>query len=190
MKHSDPILIITSNPSKIKEISTILGEYGIETDPRQLDIPEYRFDLLEDVSRSKAEHAFAEFQKPLLVDDTGIFFEVYDEFPGVVTKFIFQKIGLEGLLKLIEDKDNRKAYYKSCITYIDEPGKPITFSGEFHGKIPSKPSDQLDTHFPYDSIFVPKGERIPRIELEYKDRIKGSHRRKALIKFKDWYLGY
>lgn len=179
------ILIITSNKSKIKEIQTILKDYDIKVEGKKFDIPEYRFDTLEEVSGGKAERAFEHFQKPLLVDDTGIFFQAFDRFPGVVTRFVFEQLGFDGLLSLLKGRD-RRAYYKSCITYIDEPGNHKTFTGEFHGTIAEKPSEKVDLHFPYDSIFIPEGESIPRIELDYKKRVRGSHRRKALIKFKDF----
>ncbi|MDD3625970.1 MAG: non-canonical purine NTP pyrophosphatase [bacterium] len=183
----EKILIITSNKSKIKEISTILGEYGVETLAESIDIPEFRKDTLEDVSKQKAITAFSLLQKPLLVDDTGIFFEAFDEFPGVVTRFIFEKIGYEGILRLLEGK-SRNAFYKSCITYIEKSNEPVIFTGEFHGTISEKPSLQEDPHFPYDSIFIPEGCSVPRIEQPLEKRIEGSHRRKALINFRDWYL--
>ncbi len=181
----DEILIITSNESKIKEISSILGEYKIKTIPKAFEIEEARKDTLEEVSMLKATAAFEYFRKPLLVDDTGIFFEAYQNFPGVVTRFIFEQIGFEGILKLLIGK-RRGAYYKSCITFIAENITPITFTGEFHGKIAEEPSKIVDTQFPYDSIFIPNNETVPRIELEYDKRIESSHRRKALMEFKDY----
>ncbi|MCK4666118.1 non-canonical purine NTP pyrophosphatase [Candidatus Dependentiae bacterium] len=181
----DEVLIITSNESKIKEISKILEDYEITAIPKTFDIEEARKDTLEEVSKLKAIAAFEHFKKPLLVDDTGIFFEAFKDFPGVVTRFIFDQIGFEGILKLLIGK-RRGAYYKSCITFIAENIEPVTFTGEFHGKIAEEPSKIVDNKFPYDSIFIPNNEIVPRIELEYNKRIESSHRRKALMEFKDY----
>lgn len=179
------ILVITSNKSKIKEIQTILKDYNINVRSREYEIAEYRFDTLEQVSQGKATLAFEHFKQPLLVDDTGIFFKAFEQFPGVVTRFVFEQLGFDGILDLLNGRD-RGAFYKSCITYINETGKSKTFTGEFHGTIAQKPSEKVDLHFPYDSIFIPEGETIPRIELDYAKRIEGSHRRKALFKLRDF----
>ena len=62
--------------------------------------------------------AFEKIRKPLIVEDTGFFLDAYKGFPGQHSKWIFQKIGFNGLFKLLEKK-TRKAHFYTVICFID-----------------------------------------------------------------------
>lgn len=44
-------------------------------------------------------------KKPVLVDHTGVYFDLYENFSGSMTKFIFQSIKLPGFFKLFDTGD-------------------------------------------------------------------------------------
>ena len=65
-------------------------------------------------------------------------------------------IGVDGLLKLMDGLDNRKAYFKESIAYC-EPGKePVVFEGITKGIIDTKKSGTYG--WSWDFVFIPEGE--------------------------------
>ena len=134
----------------------------------------------------KAKWAFDKVKKPLIVDDTGVYFDAYSNFPGVFTKFIIKLLGFEGIFKLLEGK-SRRAYFKCTIAYIDgNLHKPLFFEGICEGKIAKKASKSPDSNFEFNRIFIPKGENKTFSEMTIDERKKYSHRVKALKKFLEW----
>ena len=90
----------------------------------------------------------------------------------------------EGILKLLEGK-NRKAFFKTVVSYA-EPNKPIiSFEGICHGKIAEKVSPVIS--FAYDPIFIPDGADKPFSEMSKEEKAEYSHRAKALKEFAGWY---
>jgi XTP/dITP diphosphohydrolase len=83
------------------------------------------------------------------------------------------------LANLIDKKD-RKAQFKTIMTYFDENGKHFVFEGIVHGKITSE--KQGIEGFGYDPIFQPNGfkETFAQMPLSQKNEI--SHRGIALKK--------
>ena len=54
--------------------------------PKKLHIIEPDYDSLEEVAQAKAEQAFEQLKKPVIVEDTGVFFEAYSNFSGQIAK--------------------------------------------------------------------------------------------------------
>ncbi len=186
MKDNKILYFVSTNNSKFKEISAILKEENeIIVRQKNLEIPEPKTKTLEEISRYKANYAFKILKRPLLVDDTGIIFEYYKNFPGPISKLFFNMVGFDGILKIMKDT-NRKVFYKSVITYTENGVDFFTFIGKYKGTLAKSPSKRFNKYFPYDSIFIPKGGKYPRVEENIDEQIKNSHRRVALKKFVQW----
>jgi len=110
------ILFITDNKSKLEEASKIANEYGIQVIGKKIKLPELMTPNEEEIIIEKAKYAFEKIKKPLIVDDAGIYFEAYPNFPGAFTKFIIKLLGFEGIFKLLEGKD-KKAYFQCTIGF-------------------------------------------------------------------------
>ena len=82
------ILVVTGNKGKYYEIKEVLDAYSIETKQAKMELEENEA-TLEDTSLSKAKQAFAALRKPLIVDDSGIFFEGHDNWPGHRARRVF-----------------------------------------------------------------------------------------------------
>jgi XTP/dITP diphosphohydrolase len=178
------IFVATTNNDKYDEISGVLKVYNIETEHFMLDLRE-EDDSLEKIVRSKALQAFEKIKKPVITDDTGIFFEAYENFPGHRAKRVFCKIGYKGLLKKLKGK-NRKAFFKSVICYTD--GSVIkSFKGIIKGTITDSVKENSRKKFPYDSLFIPEGFSSTLSEIPWEKRIKLSHRSKAVQAFARWF---
>ena len=177
------IVIATGNKDKFREIAKTLNEFGIRSSQVETDVEE-KGSSLEDIVVDKAKKAFSKVKQPLIVDDTGVYFEAYEDFPGAFAKRTVEKIGLAGLLKKIEGMD-RRAFFKTLICYIDENGYEI-FEGKLEGNIDKKIHGIGRKDFPYDRIFLPFGYNIPMCALNLDEITRISHRAQATRKFASW----
>ncbi|CAB3287935.1 dITP/XTP pyrophosphatase [Methanocaldococcus lauensis] len=180
------IYFATGNPHKIKEANIILKDLkDVEIEQIKIKYPEIQ-GTLEEVAEFGAEWVYNILKKPVIVEDSGFFVEVLKGFPGTYSKFVQETIGNEGILKLLEDKDNRNAYFKTVIGYCDENGVKL-FKGVVRGKV-SEEIRSKGYGFAYDSIFIPEGENRTFAEMTPEEKSKISHRKKAFEEFKKFLL--
>ncbi len=180
------LIFVTSNKHKEREINTVLSAYGVQIKRKQLNIQEPDLGSLEKVAEIKAKQAFEQLGVPLIVEDTGVYFNAYNEFPGLFAKRIFLGIGLSGLLKLLEGK-KRTGYFKVAITYIWSKGKYKTFVGKLEGKFDKKIHNKNAPVLPYEKLFIPKGKKLALAETPREEKNSFSHRAIATNKFGKWY---
>lgn len=172
----------TSNKFKVDEANEVGKKFGIEFVQISQNYPEIRAENVEDVALDGARYVYKNFQKPVIVEDTGMYITALNGFPGSYSKFVFQKIGNEGILRLLHDKKDRSATFISAIGYFD--GKILeTFVGKVEGNIVEK--NLGSDGFGYDPIFLPKGYKKTFAE-DYEVKKKISHRTKAFEKFCEW----
>jgi XTP/dITP diphosphohydrolase len=180
------LIFATYNPHKLSEIRNALGpRYTLQGlgDLNEKEIPETGR-TIEENSLIKAEYIFKKYQKACFADDTGLEVSVLDNEPGVFsaryagTGNSIDNVDL--LLANLIDKKDRKAQFKTIMTYFDENGKHFVFEGIVHGKITSE--KQGIEGFGYDPIFQPNGfkETFAQMPLSQKNEI--SHRGIALKK--------
>jgi len=55
--------------------------------------------------------------KPLIVQDSSFHIRSLNGFPGAYIKYALKTIGLEGILKLLEGIEDRRAYAEGALTY-------------------------------------------------------------------------
>lgn len=150
------ITYVTGNWAKIESAKQALEPLGYVVDNIKMETPEIQADDVTEVAKYSAKWAANELNIPVLKNDTGLFVEGLNGFPGVYTHYVDDTLGNDGLLKLMEGLDNRNAYFKECIAYC-EPGKePVVFEGITKGVIDTKKSG--DYGWSWDKIFIPDGE--------------------------------
>ena len=181
------LYLSTSNLQKAKEIKAALGVYGIMVKHSTLAIPEIKDLRIERVVMDKAEQAFAHFGQPVLVDDTGIFFVGYQQFPGAYSKFAFQALGFKGLFRLI--KSRQRAYFCSYIAYKYQANvPPVLFRGVCRGRIITQLRGKRKKKMPYDNIFIPDGDTLTFAQMTIAGKQRYDHRSKAVRQFARYYL--
>jgi len=184
---SKNIYYITGNESKFKEAREILKNTGINLLKKDLEIDEIKSLDQEKVIKDKARKAFSKLKKPLIIDDVGIYFKIYNKFPGTFTRYLFEAIGFEGIEKLLMNV-NRIAYFKILLCYKDKKTEMI-FEGILNGKITENTKSFFNKDFQYDNIFIPENYNIPLSEIPLEERAKFSHRKKAFDKLIKWLKG-
>lgn len=154
------ITFITSNLSKVEEGRAVLREFGIEVEHMNMAYDEPMDMTCQEIAKTAAQHLAWRFKKPVIVEDTGIYFNAYNNFPGPFAKPVFIGIGLEGCLKLLEGKD-RSAHFLSCIGFANPGEEGMVFEGKVEGKIDTKITGGSTSKMFYDSIFIPQGYDKP-----------------------------
>ncbi len=178
------LFFVTGNRGKFEEAKKILEKHKISLIISDINIPEKKYPTEKEVSIAKAYASLKILNSPLIVEDTGIYFEHYNNFPGPNAHVVFDGIGYEGILKLLEGK-SRLAFFRTAVTYIKPGLNPVSFIGECHGRITEKVSERIS--FAYDAIFIPESETRTFSEMAKEEKDKFSHRRKAIGEFARWY---
>lgn len=176
------IVFVTGNNGKFSEAKSILAAKQIELLQNTGGYPELQEDDLEPIASFGAKWAAEKLQIPVMVDDSGLFINVLNGFPGPYSAFVENKMGNKKVLKLMEDEEDRTAVFKSVIGYC-EPGKEaIVFTGTVEGTISFE--ERGTGGFGYDPIFEYNGRTFAEMGDEEKNKL--SHRRRALDKFFEW----
>jgi XTP/dITP diphosphohydrolase len=176
------IYFITGNRGKFLEVQEKLKNINIEIIQKSIKYPEVQTDTLEDVARFGAKFIRERFPYPFIIEDAGLFIDALKGFPGVYSKYVFFTIGCEGILKLMEDKTNRRAVFKSIYAFsIPQEEETRLFSGESVGVIARE--ERGEGGFGYDPIFIPNGTKETFAEMGVEKKNRYSHRGRALDKF-------
>ena len=175
------IIFITTNKHKVEEISFALKDFDIKVKQLKFEYEENKEDTMEEVSEKAVKFLAKKLKKEIIVEDTGLFFESYNNFPGALPKFVINGIGFDGVFRLLKGK-NRKAYFKTVIGYCKPKGTPKLFSGEMHGKITTKVIEGRKKIMPYDHIFIPEGYKKVIAEMSLEEKNSFSQRGKATKK--------
>jgi XTP/dITP diphosphohydrolase len=163
------IYFVTHNPGKVKEFKQIL-EPDVEVEQIDYDSPEIRHDDPLDIAKDCAKHSAEHLNKKVVVEDSGLFINALKGFPGTSSAYIHKRIGLKGILKLLENIKDKTCSYKSAVAYC-EPGKePIAFLGEEKGTIANE--EKGTNGFGHDPIFIPEGNDKTYGELDNVEETK------------------
>ena len=174
----------TSNKGKVKEFKQIL-EPEIKVNHIEISYPEMRSDFPEEIARQSAEMLANKLKKTIVVEDSGLFIKALNDFPGTCSAYIHKRIGLKGIIKLMQDVKDRKCTYKSAVACCEPRKKPISFLGEEKGNVAE--SIRGNFGFGHDPIFIPKGSKKTYGEIKNCEEIK-KFRRRAVLKLKEYLL--
>lgn len=177
----------TGNDHKIEEAKTALAQYNIEV--KKLD----EFQKLEiqhpdlgEIASSALVLIVTKTDKAVFVEDSGLFIHQLNGFPGPYSSYVYETIGIEGILKLLEEAKTRKAEFRSSVAFGMNGKWLANFSSATEGTIQMQPRGQ--NGFGFDPIFVPIWTSKTFAEMELKEKTIYSHRAKAISKLALWYL--
>ena len=175
------ISFVTSNKGKFAEASEIFGDIV----QKDIGYTEIQADTLEEVAAFGMKEVIARINGPVMLEDAGLFVEALKGFPGVYSAYVQKTIGNAGILNLMQEVENRRAYFKSVIAYAEPGYKPVMFSGEVHGQIGYEARG--DRGFGYDPIFYVGDLSLGEMVISEKNKI--SHRAASMNALKRWLEG-
>lgn len=152
----EKIIFVTGNWSKILSAKQILEPLGIEVGNIKMEITEIQADTVEEVAMHSAKEASDKLKCAVLKNDTGLYVEALGGFPGPYTHYVDDKLGEDGLLKLLEGVENRKACFIEAFAYCEYKKDPIIFKSITKGTIAKKKSGKYG--WSWDFIFIPEGK--------------------------------
>ena len=183
------VFFATSNINKFNEARNILSEYGIAVGLLRVKSVEIQSSSIRKIAEHSVIDAFKRCHLPVIVEDAGLFIEALNGFPGPYAAYAYRTLHNEGVLKLMENVENRSALFQSAIAYCDSNAYvPTCFEGEVKGEITLKIRiEQGKSGFGFDPIFMPFGSKKTFAEMTLKEKNRFSHRAKAVCKFAEWY---
>ena len=183
------VFFATGNINKFNEARSILSRYDIAVGMLRVKAMEIQSSSIVKIAESSVIDAFKRCHLPVIVEDAGLFIEAMDGFPGPYAAYAYRTIHNEGILKLMENVENRRATFQSAIAYCDSSAcLPVCFEGEAKGEITLKMrSEQGKSGFGFDPIFQPSGSKKTFAEMTIEEKNGFSHRAKAIHKFAKWY---
>ncbi|MBT3297785.1 non-canonical purine NTP pyrophosphatase [archaeon] len=171
------LYFITGNQGKLAEAKSILGD--IES--VNFDLPEIQeLDSMK-IIEAKLKEAIKIKEGKFFVEDTSIYLNCLNGFPGPQIKWLLQSLGNEGIYELVSKYQDQGAVAKTMIGYVNK-GNIQYFSGEIKGKIVSPKG----TGFGWDPIFQPESYDLTFGEMNAEEKNKISMRKQALLKMKDY----
>lgn len=187
------ITFVTGNANKLKEVIAILstsesqdgmskvGKYSITN--KSLDLDEIQ-GTIEEVTINKAKAAANVLKGPVLVEDTCLGFEAFNNLPGPYIKWFVKSIGLSGLVDMLYKFENKGANAICTFGYCEGPDAEVKlFQGVTKGNIVDS---RGPTDFGWDSVFEPEGFDETYAEMDKKTKNTISHRFRALDKLRDF----
>lgn len=177
IERSAKVSFVTSNLNKLREAQDILG---FDLEQVDVDLAEIQSLDVKEVCEDKARKAYEILHKPVMVEDTGLYVEAWDGFPGALIKWMEKHMGNSGICSALAEE--RRCTARTCVTIYD--GKEIrNFIGEIRGKVADNPKG--NSNFGWDPIFIPEGYEKSFAEIDNKDEI--SMRSRALAKMAEYF---
>lgn len=179
------LVFATNNAHKLEEIRAILGDkmeiLSLADINCHVDIPETA-DTLEGNAYLKAKYIYTHYGLDCFADDTGLEVEALDGAPGVYSARYAgnghdSQANMQKLLKEMEEKNNRKAQFRTVISLI-EKGEEKLFEGSVRGEITRE--KRGNSGFGYDPVFQPEGFDVTFAEMGSDVKNKISHRARAV----------
>jgi len=182
------LVLASSNPGKLREFEALLAPLGLEVVPQASlgvsDAEEPHGTFVEN-ALAKARHASRSTRLPALADDSGICARALDGEPGVHSaRFAGEPRSdarnNEKLIKLLSDKDSRRAHYYCVVVFLRhaEDPEPVIAEGTWAGEIVAEPRGA--NGFGYDPHFFLRDFGKTAAELDPAQKNLVSHRGKAL----------
>ena len=182
------LIFATSNQHKLREIKSVafpgLEIVSLKDIGFTGELPETH-ETIEENSLEKAEYLSRMYNTPCFAEDTGLIIDALNGEPGVYSaRYAGPDATFEDnvtkVLGKMEGQTNRKARFKTVITYYDA-GKYVQFEGVTEGEILTERKG--GEGFGYDPIFKPAGADKAYAEMSLEEKNSYSHRKKSFDLF-------
>lgn len=186
------IVLASGNDKKLRELTVLLGDLGVEIVPQaSLGVADADETGTTFVANAliKARHAAAATALPALADDSGISVDALDGRPGVHSAR-YAGPGADDaannakLLAELAGARDRAAHYHCVIAFVRDAGDeaPLLCEGRWDGEILEAPRGVGG--FGYDPLFLVPSHGVTAAELDPAEKNRISHRGQALARLK------
>lgn len=188
------IVVASGNPGKLKELCTLLEDFGAELVPQsELGVPdaEESEESFADNALIKARNASRRTGLAAVADDSGLEVDALQGAPGIRSARYAgdgasDRDNIAKLLKALAgvDAHARTARFVCVMVYVEEANDttPIVCRGVWEGRILESPSG--GGGFGYDPVFFVPSEGVTAAAMTPERKNRLSHRGRALRKLK------
>lgn len=182
---SKKLIFVTSNKKKLQEVIAVLGKsFPFKIENQSIDLPEYQGEP-NDICIAKCKAATQIIQGPVIIEDSCLCFNALGGLPGPYIKWFLDKLGPEGLHRLLQGWEDKTAYAICTFAFSEGPdAKILLFQGRTEGTIVSP----RGAHgFGWDPCFLPNNysQTYGEMPSELKNSI--SHRYRALQELRNYF---
>lgn len=199
------VTFVTGNKNKLAEVQAILGDVLPNLKSQALDrkfqlniisnkyfvflVPEYQGEP-EEIAKEKVKLAAQRVNGPVLTEDTSLCFNALKGLPGPYIKWFLDKLGHDGLNKLLAGYEDKSAYAQCIFAFCAGPtSEPIVFDGRCPGRIVQARGPNT---FGWDPIFQPDNAQGQEgketfAEMDKKEKNQISHRSRSLQLVKEYF---
>lgn len=185
------ITFVTGNQNKLTETRRVLSNAYPESTglpfnlvAEKIDLPELQ-GTPEEIARVKVKHASERVKGPVIVEDTCLCFNALGGLPGPYVKHFLEKVGPQGLQKMLHGFDDHSGYAQCTFAYSS--GEPGAEGEVFVGRLPGTiVVPRGGAAFGWDPIFQPNGYEETFAEMDKAVKSSISHRYLALSKLVDF----
>lgn len=184
------IVFVTHNKGKIASAQKEIQ--GVNLKIFEYELEEPRSDDISYISQTKVKQAYEMVKKPCISIDCGFFIDALQGFPKAFVNFALDTIGICGILKLMENKQDRSCRFKECLSYYDGVNLK-QFTGIHEGLLATKILGE-DTNKKWSElwyIFIPHGYTKTLAQMTQEERRKRTENKEdesPMKQFAKWYL--
>jgi XTP/dITP diphosphohydrolase len=110
---------VTTNEGKVREAREYLDA---PVEQLQFDYPEIQAEDITTVAAHGARAAYRHAGEPVVVDDSGLFLEAFDGFPGPYSAYVEDTVGVAGVREMVRDAETDTAAFRGVVAYCDGEG--------------------------------------------------------------------
>jgi non-canonical purine NTP pyrophosphatase (RdgB/HAM1 family) len=166
-------VFVTSNANKWQEAQRILG---YELEHSELELPELQAETVAAVALAKAQAAYTQLGRPVIVEDAGLELYALGGFPGPFIKYWEKLGGLSSICRAADGLGDRRIRAVCALGICSEQGSEVVV-GAVEGVLALHPRG--NSGFGWDAIFIPHGEGRTFGEMTPAEKDACSHRRRA-----------
>lgn len=145
-----PVVFVTANQSKHREISRLLS--GLAVEWQRLDLARPITDDLSEIARSRAQEAYERLGQPCFVENTGLYFHDFENAPGPNFKRLWRELGEDGFAKRF---GGARGIARVAVALALSESDIRVFEGSISGTLLDAPRG--DGGYGYDRLWVPDG---------------------------------
>jgi len=179
------VVFVTGNAKKLEEVTSILGPHvPFKLVNQKIDLPELQGEI-DEICKIKCREAARIIKGPVIVEDTCLCFKALGGLPGPYIKWFLDKIGPDGLHRMLMGWEDKSATAVCTMAYTEsEDSEVILFQGRTEGKIVSP---RGATDFGWDPCFQPIGYDMTYAEMPKSKKNEISHRFRAVFLMKEYF---
>lgn len=184
----DEVIFVTHNKGKIASAKKELENVNFKV--FEYDLEEPRSDDVRYISKYKVMEAYKLVNKPCISLDSGFWIDELNGFPRAFVNYALDTIGVQGILKLMEGKENRSCRFTECLSYYD--GKELhQFMGKHEGFLADKEYGK-DTSSKWSDlwyVYIPDGytKTLAQMSDTERDNRIRYNSVSSLTEFAKWY---